>query len=71
MTVDSRSKLLQVLDEIGRIDPDVRLGQLMVTLAYIARGPKHEVIWDVEDDELLAATQQDLANLAKRNVLVP
>lgn len=69
MTDDERTKLFAALDEIKRITPEIRLGQLVVNLSYLARGPSHEAPWDVEDGELLAAAQQHLGNLAKRHAL--
>lgn len=60
-------ELLAALGEIKRQSPDIRLGQLVVNLSYLARGPSHEAPWDVEDAELLAAARVYLA----RRVDVP
>jgi hypothetical protein len=50
--------------------PDVRLGQLIVNLSSIARGPNPEAIWDVEDDELLAAAKSHLEDYERRHSTV-
>lgn len=63
MTNSTRRELLRAVEEISSASPDVRLGQLLVNLAYLARGPSAEAIWDVEDDELLRAAEKHLENL--------
>jgi hypothetical protein len=61
---ECRKELLQVLEELGRSAPDVRLGQLVANLSYLAKGPTNQAIWDVQDEELLAAAQKQLSNLS-------
>jgi hypothetical protein len=60
MTNKTRRELLQVLDELSKQCPEVRLGQLITNLATLAKGPTMEAIWDVEDEELLKAAKQQL-----------
>jgi hypothetical protein len=50
-----RQELLQVLAEFSEAVPEVRLGQLMANRSYLARGLSSETIWNMEDEELLAA----------------
>jgi hypothetical protein len=52
-----RREILRVLERLSEFCPDVRFGQLIANLAYLAREPSNEAIWDVEDAELLAAAQ--------------
>lgn len=59
----TRREILRTLEEISNVSPDVRLGQLIANLSYIARGPANESIWDMTDDELLAAARKHLENL--------
>jgi hypothetical protein len=63
MSDDMRAKLLATPEEIKRLTAEVRLGQLVVNLAYLARCPSAEVPW--EDEELLTAAEQHLKNLSK------
>jgi hypothetical protein len=58
MTTSRRSELLRVLGELSDAHPEIRLGQLVANLSYLARGPANESIWDAEDEELLAAASQ-------------
>jgi hypothetical protein len=69
MTDDLRAKLLTTLEEIGRLSPEVRFGQLVGFLADWAHDGSQSV-GNVEDAELLAAAEQHLANLARRHANV-
>ncbi|MBX9579150.1 MAG: hypothetical protein K2X87_02490 [Gemmataceae bacterium] len=66
MTGHDRTELLARLGELGRALPDMRLGQLIANMAAVARGDDPGGVWDVEDDELLAAVTWQLAELAAR-----
>jgi hypothetical protein len=67
MTNSMHDELLGVLDELHAACPELRLGQLIVNLSYLARGPAVESVWDVEDSELLNAAKAQLENLRSRN----
>jgi hypothetical protein len=58
----NRAKVLNVLAQLSEVMPELRFGQLVVNLSYVAKGPANESIWDVEDEELLAAAQGLLEN---------
>jgi hypothetical protein len=60
MSRSVRPELLQVLTELSEVCPDMRLGQLIVNLSYLARGLSNESIWDMEDEELLEAARKHL-----------
>lgn len=55
-----RQEVLSVLAELSEVCPEVRLGQLMANLSYLARGLSNESIWDMEDEELLTAARKHL-----------
>jgi len=55
-----RQEILDVLAELSEVVPEVRLGQLMANLSYLARGLSKEAIWDLEDEELLQAARKHL-----------
>jgi hypothetical protein len=65
-----RTELLRTLEELSALAPDVRLGQLVANLSYFAKGPTHEAIWDVQDEELLAAAKRQLRDLAQHQAHV-
>jgi hypothetical protein len=44
----------------------VRFGQLTANLANLAAGPWDETLWNLEDEQLLGAAEQLLADLEAR-----
>jgi hypothetical protein len=60
MTNTPRQDVLQALGELSVEFPEWRLGQMIANLAVVARGATGEAIWDVEDEELLAAIHRQL-----------
>jgi len=44
----------------------MRFGQLIANLAVVARGVEPSAVWDMEDEELLAAVNWQLTELAAR-----
>jgi hypothetical protein len=60
MTSQVRQEVLRVLSDLSECCPDVRFGQLIANLPYMAKGPANEAIWDLEDEELLAAARKHL-----------
>jgi hypothetical protein len=70
MNPEIRRELLRVLDDLGEYTPDVRFGQLLANLSYMAKNFTAEAIWDVEDEELLSAAKSHLKELAERHVPV-
>ena len=55
-----RGEVLQVLGELSEVVPEVRFGQLLANLSYLARGFTSEAIGEMEDEELLAAARRHL-----------
>jgi hypothetical protein len=54
----------------GGCEHEVRFGQLLANLSYLAKGPTNEAMWDMEDEELLVAAKQHLETLSKRHASV-
>jgi hypothetical protein len=61
-----RQEVLEVLAELSEAVPEVRLGQLIANLSYLARGLSSESIWNMEDDELLAVAREHLEQWRSR-----
>jgi hypothetical protein len=70
MITAQRQEILQLLAQLSELTPDVRFGQLIANLSYLALGPTNEAIWDMEDDQLLGAIRKHLADLSDRAVNV-
>jgi hypothetical protein len=62
----SRNDLLRILAELGDHAPDLRFGQLICNLAFMARSTGPSDTWDVMDEELLDAARSFLLDLGRR-----
>jgi len=67
----TRRDILNELALVSELAPDVRFGQLVANLAVIAAGPWDETLWDLEDEPLLGALRQLVADLQRRQETVP
>ena len=65
MIAKERQEILRLLDRLSELTPDVRFGQLIANLSYLAVGPTNEAIWDMEDDQLIVALQKHIADLSQ------
>ena len=65
---DQLARMLQGggVPSLSELAPHLRFGQLIANLAFLAAGPWNETLWDLEDDRLLAAIEEHLADLSKR-----
>jgi DNA-binding transcriptional ArsR family regulator len=66
----TRREILQALERLSELATDVRFGQLIANLSYLAIGPTNEAIWDIEDEQLLEAIRQHTADLSQRQASV-
>lgn len=66
MTQSERVELFSRLEELSQACPEMRVGQLLANLAVAARGTEPGAVWDMEDDELLAAVNWQLSELSAR-----
>jgi hypothetical protein len=68
MTLTTREQLHQALAELHAIFPDWRFGQMLANVATAAGATEAGAIWDLEDQQLLAAArrliEQNSARLA-------
>ena len=71
MTTQVRQEILHILSELSECCPEVRFGQLIANLSYLAKGPTNEAIWDLEDEELLVAARKHLEERRKKQTPRP
>ncbi len=57
-TEGTRTELLEALAELGRMHPNWRLGQTLSNLAMAVGRLDAGGVWDLEDDEALAAARR-------------
>ena len=62
----TRQEILRQLAEVSKLAPDVRFGQLIANLAFLAAGPWDQTLWDLEDEQLLTELCQHVADLRQR-----
>jgi len=67
MNQPARDELLQILVGFSEHAPDLRFGQLIANLAFLARGSGESDVWEVEDAELLEAARSHLHELERRS----
>jgi hypothetical protein len=70
MITAQRQEILRLLERLSELTPEVRFGQLIANLSYLAIAPTNEAIWDMEDEQLLAAIHKHIEDLSNRAVNV-
>ena len=58
MNVSASEELMGALSELRALFPEWRMGQLVANLVTAAGGTDVFAIWDMEDDQLLAAARR-------------
>lgn len=66
--VDTQQVILRNLAEVWALCPDMRLGQLMMTLGQLAEDETERTLslWEVEDAQLRSAMKRFLSDLTNR-----
>ena len=62
MSPDVARRIADALQELRKIYPDWRFGQMVANVSIWAKGPNAEAVWDVEDEEFLAALEEHIRN---------
>ena len=70
MFESDRFEILRLLAQISERTPDIRFGQLIANVSYLAVGPTAAAIWEMEDDELITALKKHLSDLSNRHAVV-
>jgi hypothetical protein len=58
MSVSTAEELIVALSELRVLFPDWRMGQLVANLVMAAGGTDAGAIWEVQDEQLLAAARR-------------
>ena len=66
MIDSTRHEILTRLARLSELAPDIRFGQLIANLAFMAAGPWDQTLWNLEDEQLVAAIRQMEAELSQR-----
>jgi hypothetical protein len=60
-----RQEILTRLARLSELAPDMRFGQLIANLAFMAAGPWDQTLWNLEDEQLLEGIRQLEADLSQ------
>jgi hypothetical protein len=63
---DTGQSLVDNLAAISSLVPEMRFGQLMATLGFLAEDKSGHTIWEIEDVELLRVFEEHRAELSAR-----
>lgn len=66
MIEPTREEILVRLARLSELAPDMRFGQMIANLAFMAAGPWDQTLWDLQDERLLEAIRQLEADLSPR-----
>ncbi len=66
MIEPTRQEILNRLARLSELAPDMRFGQLIANLAFMAAGPWDQTLWDLDDDKLISAIRQMEVDLSQR-----
>jgi hypothetical protein len=61
-----RQEILARLTRLSELALDLRFGQLIANLAFMAAGPWDQTLWDLEDEKLVEAIRQLESDLSQR-----
>jgi hypothetical protein len=68
MIEPTRQEILTKLARLSELAPDMRFGQLIANLTFMAAGPWDQTLWDLEDEQLIGAIRQMETDLSQRIV---
>ncbi len=66
MIEPNRQEILARLARLSELAPEMRFGQLIANLAFMAAGPWDQTLWNLEDGQLVGAIRQMESDLSKR-----
>jgi hypothetical protein len=65
--IDNQAHLLHRLDEVRKLCPDMRLGQLMATIGLLGEDATGRSLWDIEDEQFATALERFADDLGRRS----
>ena len=64
--LDRRSDILDRLQEVRRLCPEMRFGQLLATIGMLGEDASGLGLWDIEDEAFSAAVERLTDDLRRR-----
>jgi hypothetical protein len=66
IVLDRQSDILHRLEEVHRLCPEMRLGQLLATIGMLGEDSCGRGLWDIDDEEFSAAVERFTSDLRGR-----
>jgi hypothetical protein len=66
IATDTKGGILQRVNELRRLCPDMRLGQVLATIGMLGEDTTGRSLWDLDDEELAAAVERFAQDLERR-----
>jgi hypothetical protein len=66
MIASLQEQILSELHRVCELSPDIRFGQIIANLAFLAEDAGRESMWDIDDESLLQVIQSHRADLTRR-----
>lgn len=63
----TQQSILRNLASLCELSPEVRIGQLLANLGFLAEDQFDRTLWDIEDADLLQIIEKHRAELAERS----
>ena len=63
----TENELLENLNDLRELSPDVRFGQLLANLGFLVEDQTDRSLWDIEDEELLRVMEMHRFDLLRRH----
>ena len=70
MVPAERQELIRLIEEMSEGHPEFRPGQMIANLTFRARRDQEGAVWNVEDEELMAAARERIINAKRRTPAV-
>ena len=61
-----QQNILRQLASLCELSPDIRLGQMLANLGFLAEDHYDRTLWDIEDADLLEVIERHRAELSDR-----
>lgn len=62
----TRDEILNRLRRLSELAPDLRFAQMIGNLTFMAAGPWDQTLWNLEDEQLVAAIRQFEGDLSRQ-----
>jgi hypothetical protein len=66
-TLSFQANLVNRIEEVRRLCPDMRLGQFLATVGMLGEDETGRSLWEIEDEELSSALERFASDLSKRS----